>query len=203
MKSRSYVIIFLILVFEFAGIAIVHSQPPTNEQLVVSAVKEEIDKSLSKDSTSTLLVISGKKELEILIGGAIADAMRDKYTQVLMDSIPTRNADNLTFDIQGFDFSFYKGASRGFLKAHKIRRQLQAQLRITISSGMDGQLREMKDIALNRSDTIEPVWAKYVNSRNIVELSPQAPASNWSRYVEPTLVIAAVGALVYLFFANR
>jgi hypothetical protein len=203
MKSRFSVIIFLILFLQFVDIAIVHSQPPTNEQLVVSAVKEEIDKSLSKDSASVLMVISGKKELEVLIGGAIADAMRSKYPQVLMDSTPSPNADNLTFDIQGFDFSFHKGASRGFLKAHKIRRQLQAQLRITISSGLDRQLRDMKDIEFYRSDTIEPVWAKYVSSRNIAELSPQAPASSWSRFVEPTLVIAAVGALVYLFFANR
>jgi len=202
-KSKSAAIIILILVFEFAGLAIVHSQPPTNEQIVFSAVKEEIDKSLSKDSASALMVVSGKKELEVLIGGAIADAMRRKYPQVLMDSMPSPNADNLTFDIQGFDFSFNKGASRGFLKAHKIRRQLQAELRISIRSGVDRQLREMKDIVIERSDTIEPAWAKYVNSRNIVELSPQAPASNWSRYVEPALVIAAVGALVYLFFANR
>ncbi len=191
------------LLLAFIGFTSVWSQPVTNEQIVVNSVREQITQGIEKDSAAALLIISGEKDLEILIAGAIADAMRSKYPQVLLSSTLAPNADNLQFDLQGFDFSFSKGASRGFLKAHKIKRQLQAQLRITIRSGMDGQLREVKDFSVAYNDVIDPAWAKYVNSRNIPELAPQAPASGWSRYVEPTLVIGAVGALVYLFFANR
>jgi hypothetical protein len=203
MKNKPAGIILLSVFLALIGFAVARSQPPTNEEVVVSAVKDQVEKNFGSDSVPALLVISGEKELELLVGGGIADAMRDKYPQVLLSSAPAPNADNLTFNIEGFDFSFHKGASRGFLKTHKINRRLQEQLRITIRNGIDGQVREMKELSISYSDTIDPAWAKYVSSPNIVELSPSAPVSSWSRYVEPGLVIAAVGALVYLFFANR
>jgi hypothetical protein len=188
----------MIALFEMA-----RAQPPTNEQIVTDAVKEQVDRSFKGDSAPALLVISDQSELDFLAAGAIADAMRNKYPQVMLASSPAALADNLTFDIQGFDFRFRKGASRGFLRAHKIKRELQGQLRITIKSGMEGQLRDVKDVPFSYNDVIEPEWAKYVNSRTIPELAPAPPVSSWSRFVEPSLAIAAVGTLVYLFFANR
>ena len=179
------------------------SQPSTNEQIVIDAVKSQVERNISPDSDGALIVISGVSELEILISGAIADAMRGKYSQVMLGSTPGLTADNLTFDVQGFDFSFRNGDSRGFLRAHKIRRDLQGRFRITIKSGVDGQLREVKDIPISYTDSMDPGWAKYVNSPNIPLLAPPVPPSKWTRYVEPALVISAVGALVYLFFANR
>jgi hypothetical protein len=203
MKNSAVRTSFFSLLMVLACMSSARTQPLTNEQIVVNTVRQQINQNIEKDSASALLVISSEKELDLLIAGAIADAMRTKYPQVLLASSPSPNANNLAFDIQGFDFSFHKGASRGFLKAHKIKRQLQAQLRITIRSGMDGQLREVRDFSVAYDDIIDPAWAKFVNSRNIPELAPPVPSSGWSRYVEPTLVISAVGTLVYLFFANR
>jgi hypothetical protein len=203
MKVKPLGILSLFCILVFISFRTSFSQPPTNEQVVISAVRDEVDKNFSSDSASALLVVASEKELDLLVAGAIADAMRTKYPQVLLSSTAAPNAENLTFNIEGFDFAFRKGASRGFLKTHKIRRDLQTQLRITIKNGTDGQLREVKDLTISHSDTLDPAWVKYVNSRNINELAPQAPPSGWSRYVEPTLVIGAVGALVYLFFANR
>jgi hypothetical protein len=201
MKTR--LLISLSSLFAIALFEMARAQPSTNEQMVTDAVEAQVDESFEGDSGRALLIIPGQPELDILVAGAIADAMRHKYPQVMLASSPSPSADNLTFDIQGFDFRFRKGASRGFLKAHKIKRELQGQLRITIKSGTDGQLREVKDIPFSSTDVIEPGWAKYVDSRSIPELAPLAPSSSWSRYVEPALVITAVGTLVYLFFANR
>jgi hypothetical protein len=193
----------LSLIYAMMMIGVARAQPPTNEQMVTDAVEAQVEKSLERDSARALLIIPGQTQLDILIAGAIANPMRRKYPQVMLSSSPSPAADNLTFDIQGFDFRFARGASRGFLKAHRIKRELRGQLRITIKSGMDGQLREVKDIPFSYTDAIEPGWAKYVNSRTISELAPPVPTSSWSRYVEPALVISAVGTLVYLFFANR
>ncbi len=201
MKTKLLMTLSLVYAIALSGVA--WAQPPTNEQIVTDAVKAQVDKSFERDSARALLIIPGPTELDILVAGAIADAMRRKYPQVMLASSPSPAADNLTFDIQGFDFRFRKGASRGFLKAHKIKRELQGQLRITVKSGTDGQLREVKDIPFSYTDVIEPGWAKYVNSRSISELAPPVPTSSWSRYAEPALVITAVGTLVYLFFANR
>ncbi len=179
------------------------SQPSTNEQIVIETVRSQIDKSISPDSGGALVVISGANDLEILISGAIADAMRGKYFQVMLGSAPAPSADNLTFAVQGIDFSYRNGDSRGFLRAHKILRELRGQLRITIKGGIDGQLREVKNIPISYKDSIDPGWAKYVNSPNIPLLAPPVPPSKWTKYIEPALVVSAVGALVYLFFANR
>ncbi len=200
---RNNLVAPLTLLLTMALILPALSQPSTNEQIVIDAVRSQVDKGISPDSDGALVVISGATDLEMLVSGAIADAMREKYSQVMLASAPAPSADNLTFAIQGFDFSYRNGGSRGFLKARKISRELRGQLRITIKSGTDGKLREVEDILISYNDSIDPGWAKYVNSPNIALLAPPVPPSKWTKYIEPALVVSAVGALVYLFFANR
>jgi len=54
-----------------------------------------------------------------------------------------------------------------------------------------------------RSDLIRRSMASSVNNKTYSFLSPSLPDDPQSRYMEPALVVAVVGGLVYLFFANR
>ena len=42
-----------------------------------------------------------------------------------------------------------------------------------------------------------------LNNKQYPYLSPEIPESSWGKYIEPAVVTVVVGALVYLFFANR
>jgi len=178
-------------------------QPLSNEQVVISSVKDAAANGLSGDSENSLRIVSDEEGLQGIFATGIAEGIIGKYARVMIMPTEDSSAFNLNFDILGFNFTYEKGSSRGFLKTKKIRRALNCELRIIVKSGADGALREIKRLPIDYHDEVEPSSIKVINSRIIPELAPVAPGSGWSRFMEPSLVIATVGALVYLFFANR
>lgn len=199
-KSRLSLIIAGVILLSF-GIA--YGQPLSNEQIVISSVKAAVDSEVTGDSTHTLQITVKAAELDRLVGDGLYDGLRDKYGKAIYLSSLDPQLLSLNYDILGFDFSYKKGQSRGFFKSHKIARDFRCQLRININGGPDSKLILSQGISVSYHDEIEPSDLNYVKSRRIPELAPSAPGSGWSRYAEPSLVIASVGTLVYLFFANR
>lgn len=190
--------IFLLLSGPFAA-----GQTLSNERVVISAVRSAVDGGLSGDSTAAVRVVSDEEGLRGIFATGIAEGIMNKFSRVMIAPSPDTNSLNLFFEIYGFDFDYGKGGSRGFLRARRIRRQLGCELSITMKSGVDGTLLDIKRLAVSYGDEVEPSSVRVINSRHIPELAPEAPGSGWSRYAEPSLVIATVGVLVYMFFANR
>ncbi len=54
-----------------------------------------------------------------------------------------------------------------------------------------------------KSDQIKKSAVKSLNNESYPFLSPSLPEDPQSRFLEPALVVAVVGGLIYLFFANR
>jgi hypothetical protein len=54
-----------------------------------------------------------------------------------------------------------------------------------------------------RSDIVKKQTIKYLNNDSYSFLSPPLPEDSQAKYIEPALVAAVVGGLIYLFFANR
>lgn len=179
------------------------AQPPTNEQLIITAVKAAVEKEIPADPSSGVRIIGGGEGKARLFEQGIADGLRSKYGLVAIGQTGDSLFKNVNYDIQGFEFGYEKGSSRGFLRNRRVIRHFRCQLRITIQDNPDGVLLASRDIGIDISDQIEPSDLEYVKSRDIPELAPEPPGSGWSRIAEPALVIASVGALVYLFFANR
>lgn len=200
-SNISQVIAGLILIVAFVSIAF--SQPLSNEQIVISSVKVAVSNAVTGDSNYTLQVAVKAGEIERLVGDGIYDALVEKYRKPVYLTPLDSQMVTVNYDVQGIDFSYKKGASRGLLKGHKIARDFRCQLRINIQRGSSLESRDYHDIAVKFHDEIEPSDLNFVNSRRIPELAPAAPGSGWSRFAEPALVIASVGTLVYLFFANR
>jgi hypothetical protein len=190
--------VLFVLLFNIA-----FGQPPTNEQVVISAVKDATLKQFQEIHQGAISIITGKTALDSLFSTSVADAMRARYSQVMIASGPNSALDNLTINILGFEFKYKKGSGRGFLRACRIKRELRCDLRIIIESDSGGALQDMQNLTINYSDQIDPSQTSFVKSRDIPELAPAFPGSRWSRFVEPALVTVAVGTLVYLFFANR
>jgi len=197
------------LLILFAGLIITavwnvafSGQPLTNEQIVLSTVKQAVADKVPGD-TSVIVQIEVKSgELERLIGDGIRDGLQDKFRQAINPGEIDPQKLTINYEMLGFDFTYKKGHSRGFLKSNKVARDLRCQVRLSIDNGASGNSNS-HEISAFYHDEIEPADLNYAKSRTIPELSPAAPGSGWSRYAEPSLVIASVGTLVYLFFANR
>lgn len=54
-----------------------------------------------------------------------------------------------------------------------------------------------------KEDLIKKQKIKYLNNDAYSFLSPSLPEDSRAKYIEPALVAAVVGGLIYLFFANR
>jgi hypothetical protein len=199
LRQNSLIVIIWLAIL--AGVS--RSQTPSNENVIISSVSAAAARELAGDSTSKIRIVSEEQGLSRLFASGLAEALRTKYSKVTLSPAADSTSQNLYFNILGFSFDFKKGASRGLFRARKIKRELESQLRISIRGGLDGMLLDARNLSVNYSDEIEPSMINLVNSREIPELAPDAPGSGWSRFLEPSLVIGSVGALVYLFFANR
>ena len=190
-------------VFWGAASSVALANPTSNEQVVISAVAAEIDSLIPSAADATLNIVTDSAGLRGLISDGLAEGLKDKYAQVTFGPAPDSSSDNLFYDILGFDFEYEKGSSRGFLRGKNLRREMRCELRITIKSGSYGVLRRAGNLSVDYGDEIARSDIRFVSSRDIPELAIDPPGSSWARYVEPSLVVASVGALVYLFFANR
>lgn len=189
------------LFMSFAATAAAY--PPSNEQVIFNSLSAAVDSQIVMPSAESVRIITDGLGLNRLFSEAIAEGMKSKSSQISIGSAPDSTSDNLLFDLLGFDLAYKNGSSRGFLKSRRIKRELHCELRISIRGGSSGLLLQMRNISIEYGDEIEPSELRFINSRDIVELTAEPPGSAWSRYVEPSFVIASVGVLVYLFFANR
>jgi hypothetical protein len=176
---------------------------PTNEEVVISSVREAAEKTMGNHRLDKIHMRMAESGIDRPISYGIAEALRSLGAEVFGGGGGGELTNSLTYDVLGFDFGYGKGASRGFLRKPMIKREFSARLRITISESIEGAILSLDDIAVSYVDDIEPRFADLVKSRDIPELAPDISGSNWTKIVEPVVVTAAVGGLVYLFFANR
>ncbi len=176
---------------------------PTNEEVVISSVREAAEKTLRSHRLDKIQMDMAESGIDRPISNGIAEALRSLGVEVFAGGGSGESMNSLSYDVLGFDFDYGKGASRGFLRKPMIKREFAARLRITISKSIEGAILSLDDIGVSYVDDIEPRFADLVKSRDIPELAPDISGSNWTKIVEPVVVTAAVGGLVYLFFANR
>lgn len=177
------------------------ASPASNEQILINSTAAKVESSFSEVMTGGLSIVTDTTGLGGLISAGIAEGLKGRYDTILLAAGPVTIGPNLYFDLLGFNLDYKKGASRGFLRGRKIRREMLCELRINIRDG--GLLRDARNVTVYYNDEIERADIRFVNSRDIPALAPEPPGSSWSRYAEPALVVGSVGALVYLFFANR
>lgn len=175
----------------------------TNEQVVISSVREAVIESLKTESYRSMVLSLAEKGIERPVSNGIAEALRGLGVEVLGDGSGDDEVEKLAYDILGFDFSYEGGKSRGFLRKPMIRREFAAQIRIAVKAPPRDRIVYLNEIGVKYDDSIAPEFVDLARSRDIPELAPDPPGSGWIRFVEPAIVTGAVGALVYLFFANR
>ncbi len=83
-----------------------------------------------------------------------------------------------------------------------VRREAQVALSFNLSDS-EGKVRWSKRGEKESSDLLKKEEIFSLNNKQYSFLSPEIPEGSWGSLVEPAVVTVVVGALIYLFFANR
>jgi len=92
---------------------------------------------------------------------------------------------------------------KGFLGQKLVTRKVELNLSFRLEEKGIGKVLWTKRETEERSDIVKKQAIQYLNNDSYPFLSPPLPEDSQAQYVEPALVAAVVGGLIYLFFANR
>jgi hypothetical protein len=92
---------------------------------------------------------------------------------------------------------------KGFFGRRFVTRRASLNFSFRLEDNETGRVLWSKRGKDKRIDQIERSMIKSLNNESYPILSPSLPQDSLSRFIEPALVVAVVGGLIYLFFANR
>jgi hypothetical protein len=92
---------------------------------------------------------------------------------------------------------------KGFLKEKLVTRRAVANLSFREENPTTGKVVWLKRGRLERTDVVRKSAIKSLNNQSYPFLSPSLSGDPMNKYLEPALLTAVVGGVIYLFFANR
>lgn len=191
-----------VIFYSGIGAVSVNAGPWSNEYIFSKTI--EIAAAAVVDSFNIVpgMVRAGQETgLDGLALEAFLSALRNKGWVVSSrgDSSDLADSYEPIVRLSALRFEYEKAGSGGFFKKPKVRRNLQGQIYLGLAGPVDfGGYRQFA-----YSDTISYADANYVGSRKYKELAPELFVTGAGKYVEPAVVIATVGGLIYLFFNSR
>jgi hypothetical protein len=110
---------------------------------------------------------------------------------------------SLFYQIIELKLSYPQVKRKGFLGRKLVTRKAKLNFSFRLEEQESGKVLWTKRETEEKSDVIEKQAIKSLNNNSYPFLSPPLPEDLQTRYLEPALVAAVVGGLIYLFFANR
>jgi len=205
------VLIFLFLILFFSPSAF-PQEVKNNETFLRDAIKEFLKESFADFPAVTSQNIFIEKEAQHPAGWLLEEELSSflissGYSVSLSRNFDSVSVDpesrNLFYRIIDLKLEYPEIKSRGFLKEKSVTRKAHLNLSFQLTEGNRGKIIWNKRGVKEYSDVIKKGMFKKLNNPAYPFLSPSLPESSLSKYLEPALVTAVVGGLVYLFFANR
>jgi hypothetical protein len=110
---------------------------------------------------------------------------------------------SLFYRIIQMNLSYPQVKRKGFFGPKWLTRKANLNVSFRLEEKENRKVLWNKREAEERSDMVEKQTIKYLNNDSYSFLSPPLPEDSQAKYIEPALVAAVVGGLIYLFFANR
>jgi hypothetical protein len=110
---------------------------------------------------------------------------------------------SLFYRIIKMELSYPRVKRKGIFGPKLVTRKAQLNISFRLEEKGSGGILWTKRETEERSDIVKKQTIKYLNNDSYSFLSPPLPEDAQAKFVEPALVAAVVGGLVYLFFANR
>lgn len=193
--------------------------PPSNEEFVRGSMKLLWDKTFSdfRPASSKLIILKTEEahpanwllEDELIshllaLNYQVGLSSSENLTMVAKDSNSNLSESNtLFYRIIELKLDYPKVKRKGFLGTKFVTRRVTLNLAFRLEEKSTGKVLWNKREKEERSDLVKNSMIKSLNNDSYPFLSPSLPGDLQGKYLEPAMVTAVVGGLIYLFFANR
>ncbi len=191
-------------------------EPKTNEVFIREVVSELLNKSVSEvipQIGDTLYLMQEGKHpgAWLLEEELLSYLMQSKKDVFLVDSnglsswaspFP-ENAEVLKYRLTELAVTYPSVGREGFLGKRMVVRQGKVTVSFCAVSAPKGEVLWQTKGENMKFDKVRVGDLKKVENGNFSFLCGELPSGATKRYVEPAIVTAVVGGLIYLFFANR
>jgi hypothetical protein len=142
-----------------------------------------------------------------LLEDELTSYLRSKNFQVALHPGSMQNefpkSWSLFYRIIQMKLSYPQVRRKGFFGHKLVTRKAKLNVSFRLEEKESGKVLWTKRETEERSDVVKKQTIKYLNNDSYSFLSPPLPQDLQAKYIEPALVAAVVGGLIYLFFANR
>ena len=185
--------------------------PPSNEEFLRASIKPLLGRTFDGFPQANLKLLLLKAEEDHPANWLLEDELLTYLLslnyQVTLHSTERNSilseSQSLFYRIIEMSLDYPKIKRKGFLGERIVTRKASLNLSFRLEDKVTGKVLWTKREKEERSDLIKKNRIKSVNNQSYPFLSPSLPADSQSRFIEPALVVAVVGGLIYLFFANR
>ncbi|KPL00945.1 MAG: hypothetical protein AMJ91_02485 [candidate division Zixibacteria bacterium SM23_73_3] len=185
--------------------------PSSNEEFLRESIRSVLGRTFDDfppaNSKLLLLKAEGEHPANWLLEDELVFYLLSSNYQVALH--PTAPNDDLSesqslfYRIMEMSLNYPQIKRKGFLGARLVTRKTWLNLSFRLKDNVTGKVLWTKRGKEERSDWVKKSMIKSVNNPSYPFLSPSLPDDPHSRFLEPALVVAVVGGLIYLFFANR
>lgn len=208
-------LVFLVWLAPMVGCAeekpLVAKNPPSNEDFLRGSIRSLVEHTLVDfpGDQSGLIILKSEEAHPagwLLENELISYLVSLDYQVALQPAAyesSLKESQSLFYRIIDLSLSYPQIEREGFLGGRLLTRRTSLNLSFRLEDGVTGRVLWSEKGKEERSDLIKRSMAKSVNNQTYPFLSPALPDDPQSRYLEPAMVIAVVGGLIYLFFANR
>lgn len=190
---------------------VVFENPPSNEEFLRNSIGSLLERTFNdfpSDKSGLLLL---KSEEEHPAGWLLEDELvsylvSSDYPVALPSAAPSLNLQEsnfLFYRIIDMTLTYPQVRRKGFLGTRILTRTAKLNLSFRLEDGATGKVLWSQKGKEEQSDQIKRSQVASVNNKTYPFLSPSLPDDPQSRLLEPVLLVAVTGGLIYLFFANR
>jgi hypothetical protein len=184
----------------------------TNELFLRESIQEHLKQTLTdfpKESPRFIFIHSeAKHPASWLLDEELTSYLTSKGFPVALPQKEFKSENfgkswELSYRIIELKLEYTKTKSKNFLGKRFLTRRSDLNLSFRLMEKDTGKILWTNRKNYTRSDVIPKKTIPGIENENYPFLSPNLPKSTTSKYIEPALVAAVVGGLVYLFFASR
>jgi hypothetical protein len=185
--------------------------PPTNEEFLRETLRSLFTETFSDfpKSTSDLVVLKAEEDRpeNWLVEDELAAYLLSLNYQVGLSTIDSDSglpeSKWLFYRIIDLKLDYPEAYRKGFLKEKLVTRRAVINLSLREEEPTTGKVIWLKRGRLEKTDVVRKSVIKSLNNQSYPFLSPSLPGDPLNKYLEPALLTAVVGGVIYLFFANR
>ncbi len=183
----------------------------SNEEFLRESVRILLHKSFLDfpRAESRFILVNSEEEnpANWLLEDELVSYLQSKNLQVALHTGSVQNefpkSWSLFYRVIEMKLSYPQVRRKGFFGHKLVTRKAKLNLSFRLEEKESGKVLWTKRETEERSDVVKKQTIKYLNNDSYSFLSPPLPEDLRARYIEPALVAAVVGGLIYLFFANR